>query len=249
MKMLTLFLFAMVFSAVLSNSAKGASISDPLRKSRQIIVVQTKTWDSVEAVLSIHEKKDGNWQTVKQGIPVVLGKKGLGWGRSFDIDYGALDKTAPVKKEGDGKSPAGIFAIQQAFGFSEKIPYIKLPYIKLTDRIECVDDTESQHYNRIVDGPAVPLRDWKTSEKMSAIDVYKTGLVIEHNTRPVAKGCGSCIFLHIREASDKGTSGCTAMAENDLSFLLQWLDPAKNPLLLQFTNDIYSRIKEGSGLP
>lgn len=249
MKLLVLFLFAMVFSVVLSSNAKGASISDPLRKSRQIIVVQAKTWDSVEAVLSLHEKKDGNWQTVKQGIPVVLGRKGLGWGRSFDIDYGALDKTAPTKKEGDGKSPAGIFAIQQAFGFSEKAPYIKLPYITLTDRIECVDDAESQHYNRIVDSPAMPLRDWKTSEKMSAIDVYKTGIVIEHNARPVAKGCGSCVFFHIWEKPDKGTSGCTAMAEDNLSFLLQWLDPEKTPLLLQFTVDIYSRIKEGSDLP
>jgi L,D-peptidoglycan transpeptidase YkuD (ErfK/YbiS/YcfS/YnhG family) len=249
MKLPMLFLFAMICSVVLSNSAKGASISDPLRKSRQIIIVQVKTWDSFEAALSLHEKKDGEWQTVKQGIPVVLGKKGLGWGKSFAIDYEALDKTAPVKKEGDSKSPAGIFAIQQAFGFSEKAPYIKLPYIKLTDRIECVDDGESQYYNRIVDSSAIPLRDWKSSEKMSAIDVYKTGLVIEHNAQPVVKGCGSCIFLHIREAPDKGTSGCTAMAEDNLSFLLQWLDPVKNPLLLQFTVDIYRRIKEGSGLP
>ncbi|MCX5809333.1 MAG: L,D-transpeptidase family protein [Proteobacteria bacterium] len=249
MKLLMLFLFAMVFSVVLSNSAKGASISNPLRKSRQIVIVQAKTWDSFEAVLSLHEKKGGEWQTVKQGIPVVLGKKGLGWGRSFDIDYKALDKMAPVKKEGDGKSPAGIFAIQQAFGFFEKAPYIKAPYIKLTNRIECVDDVESQHYNRIIDSAAVPFRDWKTSEKMSAIDVYKTGLVIEHNAKPVVKGCGSCIFLHIREAPDKGTSGCTAMAEDNLLFLLQWLDPAKNPLLLQFTVDIYSRIREGLSLP
>lgn len=249
MKLLMLFFFAMICSVVLSNSAKGASISDPLRKSRQIIIVQAKTWDSLEAVLSLHEKKDGEWQTVKQGIPVVLGKKGLGWGRSFDIDYEALDETAPVKKEGDGKSPAGIFAIGQAFGFSEKAPYIKLPYIKLTDRIECVDDGESQHYNRIVDNSAVPSRDWESSEKMSAIDAYKTGLVIEHNVQPVVKGCGSCIFLHIREAPDKGTSGCTAMAEDNLVFLMQWLDPEKNPLLLQFTEGIYSRIKEGLSLP
>ena len=243
------FLFAMICSVVLSNSAKGASISDPLRKSRQIIIVQAKTWDSFEATLSLHEKKDGEWQTVKQGIRVVLGKKGFGWGKSFDINYEALDKMAPVKKEGDGKSPAGIFAIRQAFGFSEKAPYVKLPYITLTDRVECVDDGESQHYNRIIDSAAVPFRDWKTSEKMSAIDVYKTGFVIEHNAQAVVKGCGSCIFFHIWEASDKGTSGCTAMAEDNLSFLLQWLDPAKNPLLLQFTVDIYSRIKEGSGLP
>ncbi|MCX5817957.1 MAG: L,D-transpeptidase family protein [Proteobacteria bacterium] len=249
MKLLMFFLFAMICSVVLSNSAKGASISGPLRKSRQIIIVQAKTWDSFEAVLSLHEKKDGEWQTVKQGIPVVLGKKGLGWGRSFDIDYEALDKTAPVKKEGDGKSPSGIFAIQQAFGFSEKAPYVKLPYITLTDRIECVDDGESQHYNRIIDSSAIPLRDRKSSEKMSAIDVYKTGLVIEHNAQPVVKGCGSCIFFHIWEMPDKGTSGCTAMAEDNLSFLLQWLDPAKNPLLLQFTEGMYGNIKERFHLP
>lgn len=249
MKLLTLSLFAMVFSVFLSNSSKGASLSDPLRKSRQIMVVQAKTWDSFEAVMSLHEKKDGEWKTVKQDIPIALGKKGLGWGRSFDIDYEALDKTAPVKKEGDGKSPAGIFAVQEAFGFSEKPSYIKLPYIKLTDLIECVDDAESQYYNRIIDSSTILFSDWKTSEKMSAIDAYKTGFVIEHNTRPVVNGCGSCIFLHIREAPDKGTSGCTAMAEDDLLFLLQWLDPANNPLLLQFTEDIYGRIMEGSGLP
>jgi D-alanyl-D-alanine dipeptidase len=249
MKLFILFIFVMFFSVVLTDSAKGESMTDPLSKSGQIVIVKAETWDSIKAAMSLYEKKGGTWQTVKHDTPVVLGKKGLGWGRSFNIDYGQIDKNAPVKKEGDGKSPAGVFAIKQAFGFPEKAPYIKMPYIMLTDRIECVDDPESQYYNRIVDNSIVSVHDRVSSEKMSAIDAYKIGFLVEHNTGPVAKGCGSCIFFHIWETSEKGTSGCTAMAEDDLLFLLQWLDPAKKPLLLQFTGDVYDRIKNSLSLP
>lgn len=249
MRLFILFLFAMVFSVALSGGARGASISGPLGKSGQIIIVKAKGWDSITATMSLHEKKDGKWQTVKQDIPVVLGRNGLGWGRSFNIDYEELDKNAPAKKEGDGKSPSGIFAIKQAFGFSGKNPSVKLPYAKLTEAIKCIDDVDSQYYNRLIDTGEIPSCDWKSSEKMYAIDVYKIGLVIEHNTRPAERGCGSCIFFHIWEKPDKGTSGCTAMAEGDLVSLLQWLEPEESPLLLQFTEDIYNRIKRSLELP
>lgn len=249
MKLSILLIFFVMSSVFMSSVTKGASISNPLKISGQIIIVKAESWDSVNAVMSIHEKKGGVWQTVKNGIPVVLGKKGLGWGRSLDIDYVKIDKNAPVKKEGDGKSPAGIFAINQAFGFPEKPHYVKLPYIRLTERIECVDDMASGYYNRIVDNTKVEVRDWKSSEKMSAIDVYKAGIFIEHNTGLVEKGCGSCIFLHVWESPDKATSGCTAMSENDLAFLIGWLDPEKKPFLLQFTVDIYDCIKKDLELP
>ncbi len=246
---LFLLLFVVVFSFVLTENAKGASMIEPLKKSGQIIVVNAESWNSAKAVMTLYEKKDGSWQVIKHEIPVILGKKGLGWGRSFGVDYGQIDKNAPVKKEGDGKSPAGIFEIKQAFGFDKKSPSVKLPYIRLTRTIECVDDERSSQYNRIVDNSAVPVVDWKSSEKMSEIGLYKTGIVIGHNADPVEKGCGSCIFFHIWETPEKGTSGCTAMAEDDLSFLLQWIDPSKNPLLLQFTGDVYDRIKSSLSLP
>lgn len=249
MKLFILLIFFVVLSVFMSGVTKGASISNPLKISGQIIIVKAESWDSVNAVMSLHEKKGGIWQTVKHGIPVVLGKKGLGWGRSFNIDYVQIDKNAPVKREGDGKSPAGVFAIRQAFGFSEKPPSIKLPYIKLTRDIECVDDEKSTQYNRIVDSSTVPVRDWKSSEKMSGIDVYKTGIFVEHNTEKVEAGCGSCIFLHVWEAPGKGTSGCTAMAEEHILFITEWLDPSKNPLFLQFTADIYERIRKDLELP
>jgi hypothetical protein len=39
------------------------------------------------------------------------------------------------------------------------------------------------------------------------------------------------------------------MSEDDLAFLIGWLDPAKDPLLLQFTEGIYRRIKNDLSLP
>jgi len=249
MKLLIIILLAMIFSVVLSDNAKGASMAATLQKSRQIIIVKAKSRASTAAEMSLYERTGEQWCAVKQGIPVVLGKNGLGWGRSFGIDYKKLDKNVPAKMEGDGRSPSGIFGIQRAFGFSDKNPSIRLPYVKLTASVECVDDAGSKYYNQVIDNREMPSRDWKSSERMSAVNVYKIGLVIEHNTQPVVKGRGSCIFFHIWDKPDKGTSGCTAMAENDLAFLVQWLDPEKDPLLLQFTEEIYNNIKGTLNLP
>jgi len=249
MKLSVMLLFAVLFASVFSDRVKCADIPNPLRKAKQVVVVRSKTWDAFEASMSLHEKKNEIWHTIKEGIPVVIGKNGLGWGRSFDIDYRMFDDKAPLKKEGDGRAPSGIFAINQTFGFLEKPHYVKLPYIRLTEHIECVDDVASVHYNRIVDNTEAEVRDWKSSEKMSAIGVYKAGVFVEHNTGSVEKGRGSCIFLHVWESPDKATSGCTAMSENDLAFLMGWLDPEENPLLLQFTGDVYDRIKNSLSFP
>jgi len=249
MKYFAILLLATLFASIFHDRGKCDDAPCPLRNTRQIVVVRSKTWDAFEASMSIYEKKNEVWQTIKQGIPVVLGRNGLGWGRGFGIDYNTVDSNAPVKKEGDGRAPSGIFGINLAFGFPEKPHYVKLPYIKLTDHIECVDDVASVYYNRIIDNSKVEVHDWKSSEKMSTIDVYRAGVLVEHNTGSVEKGCGSCIFLHVWDSPDKPTSGCTAMSEDDLAFLIGWLDPAKAPLLLQFTEDIYKRIKNDLSLP
>jgi D-alanyl-D-alanine dipeptidase len=124
-----------------------------------------------------------------------------------------------------------------------------MPYIALTPTIECVDDPISKFYNRVVDRTTV-TPDWNSSEHMLYSNgQYRWGLVIDHNTDPVTPGAGSCIFLHIWLGTGEGTVGCTAMAQENVEALLAWLDPAKQPLLLQLPRAQYQKLKRKWKLP
>lgn len=202
---------------------------------RQLVVVTTADWDAVPGTLRRFERSNvaEPWREIGKEFPVVVGRNGLGWGRGLGP---VKDRQGPVKKEGDGKSPAGVFRLSSAFGLAEieKASWIKLPYQLLTSTIECVDDVKSSSYNLIVDRKNFDKVDWDSSEKMRAIgEQYRWGVFVDHNTEPRLAGNGSCIFLHVWKNSQTGTSGCTAMTRERMEELLRWLDPEKKPTLLQ----------------
>ena len=167
-----------------------------LTESRQLVLVVTPDWNAVDGRLWRYERgsaKEG-WQQRGGGLPVVVGKKGLAWGRGL---HEKQKSDGPIKKEGDGKSPAGIFRLSSAFGYAatNDAGAIKLPYTHLTGTIECVDDVKSEHYNTILDRRNINAPDWNSSEQMRLQkDYYRWGVVVDHNAAPIAKGGGSCIF-------------------------------------------------------
>ena len=234
--------------------------SDALARSTQMIVVTTSDWNAVEGRLrryervSVHEK----WRPVDDPISIVVGKNGLGWGIGVIATDDAQVRLAadPVKREGDGRAPAGVFALGTAFGYaSAPLRGLKLPYLNLTPSIECVDDPGSKHYNRLVDRSVV-APDWNSSEHMrNAGESYRWGAVVDHNgtvtgdTNPPEPGGGSCVFLHIWHRHDQGTAGCTAMPQPELETLLTWLDPARKPLLVQLPEPRYKRLTNRWMLP
>src|SRR5579864_149272 len=209
-----------------------------IHSSTELVVVTTSNWNAIEGTLQRYERTHpgGKWRPVGEAITVVVGKNGLGWGSGIDpTDARDLRKQAePIKKEGDGKAPAGIFRLSSAFGYaSQEQSGWRMPYISLTPTIECVDDPASKFYNRVVDGTSVSP-DWKSSEHMRRPDeLYRWGIVVDHNANPPKAGEGSCIFLHIWRGPGQGTIGCTAMPPEQIEALLAWLDPARKPLLVQ----------------
>ncbi|MGC2365099.1 MAG: hypothetical protein WA555_08810 [Candidatus Sulfotelmatobacter sp.] len=228
--------------------------TDPLAHSTQTIVVTTSNWNAVEGRLQRYERAatDEKWRSVGEPIAIVVGRNGLGWGIGVVAtdDSNVRVASDPVKEEGDGKSPAGIFALGTAFGYaSEPLRGLKVPYLHLTPSIECVDDTGSKYYNRVVDRSVV-APDWHSSEHMrDSGEAYRWGIVIDHNgtlaagtATPPEPGGGSCVFLHIWHSHDQGTSGCTAMSPIELETLLTWLDPARKPLLIQLPEPAYDRL-------
>lgn len=219
-----------------------------LSKSLQAVVVTTKDWNAVQGTARLFERPTtkSQWKAVGKGFPVVVGKKGLAW--SDDARMKA--ETEPHKVEGDGKSPAGIFDLTSAFGSSEKPDFVKLPYTRLEEWTECVDDTKSSHYNKIVNRMQVGNYDWDSSEKMLAVgEQYDLGVFVAHNSNPAAKGKGSCIFLHIWKTDSTGTAGCTAMTRENIEKVLSWLKPDKNPVLIEMPETNYKSYQSLWKLP
>ncbi len=253
----SLFITALLFGAVSiwrpqKQRVMSTSITSPqaLHHSRQLILVATPDWNSPTGTLERFERtgKDA-WHRVDGKITVVVGRTGLAWGRGI---HGAAPGAGPVKHEGDGKSPAGAFRLSSAFGSAATVdaPFIRLPYTQTTTAIECVDDSESTHYNRLVDRQKTTIVDWKSSEGMLRYDdQYRWGIVVDHNANTPFAGAGSCIFLHIWLGPSEPTSGCTAMDAADVEELLRWLDPAANPILVQLPMAELLKLGASWGLP
>jgi len=207
-------MFKITFSLTLSY------MLSTLLASQQLVVVLSPELNATSASLQRYEKEK-SWMKIGDKIPVTLGRSGLG--------YVAFKQ--PLKNEGDGRSPAGVFSITSTFGYDQNTT-LKLPYWHADENLYCIDDINDTRYNkilRIYDKNALP----GSYEVMRRLDgVYRYGAVIGYNPSAQSRR-GSCIFIHLNHADKHPTSGCTAMDEIPLRTLLEWLDGAKKPQILQ----------------
>lgn len=215
---------------------------------RQALVVITPDWDNPHGILRKLIWSQGEWQQAGDDIPVLIGKKGLGWGQGLQ-DY--TDRVGPLKQEGDLKSPAGIFTLGTAFGYAaaRSASFIKMPYAHVSEHLMCIEDGASTAYNRIID-ETQKVKDWTSTDHMlRKDDLYEWGLFVEHNYAPTQPGKGSCIFLHVWRKDGRGTAGCTSMDKETLRHLLGWLDPTKSPVLVQAPHSVYDQLRSELDLP
>ena len=221
----------------------------PYSDSLQAIVVTTKDWPTVQGEARLFERKTikRKWRAVGESFPIVVGRSGLGFDQT---QLAGLGGRVPFKKEGDGRSPAGTFPLTFAFGTRTQLDNAALPYTRLEEFTECVDDVKSHFYNKIVNRMQVGNFDWNSSEKMLAVgEQYGLGVFVAYNSYPPVKGNGSCIFLHIWKDPNTGTSGCTAMERSNLEKIIGWLDPKKNPYLIQLPDYQYGLFQKSWNLP
>ncbi len=210
-------------------------------QTQQVVIVETDSWTSNTGQLQMFSRSSSGWVPVGDKIPVSLGRNGLAWGRGLERPAG----DGPQKMEGDGKAPAGIFSLGTAFGYEpQPPPGLKLPYRAITEKDFFVDDPGSPDYNEWVTLDQKSTPRWKSAEKMKRPDyLYQLGIVVIQNTDPVVPDKGSAIFLHIWRQPGTPTAGCTAMARDNLLNLLEWLDPAKHPLLIQVPRGELDQLK------
>ena len=232
-------------------SSCGSPETHPLvpESCHQLVLVRTANWETLQGTLETYEKhSDTSWKQIHGPFPVVVGTNGMGWGIGL---HGKTAGEGPVKREGDGKSPAGLFRLSYAFGYDppSEMDELSIEYRQMTANILCIDDTASSSYNCILDKRNVSVPDWTTFEYMRREDdLYRYGIVVEHNPDRV-KGGGSCIFIHIWRDASHGTAGCTATSPDNLRRLMEWLSEDEFPLLVQLPDKTYRQVRRSWGLP
>jgi L,D-peptidoglycan transpeptidase YkuD (ErfK/YbiS/YcfS/YnhG family) len=181
--------------------------------SQQLVTV-TAPLHATAAALSYWTRSGSCWRRVGGPWRARLGRAGL----------------SLHKREGDGATPAGTFALGgTAYGIAPD-PGVRLRYHRLVCGDWWDEDPASPAYNtfqHVACGARPPFGGdsealWRISPQ------YRYLVVIDYNASPVVAGRGSAIFLHVAVGA---TAGCVSLPEQQLVRLMRWLRPSAHPLL------------------
>ncbi len=197
------------------NKKIKANVINKIKKinnSEQVILVTTKKYNTNHGQLRLFEKKD-KWKQILS-TQIYIGKNGF----------------TDIKVEGDQKTPTGKYTISHGFGYREN-PGTKLDFKNASSNDVWVDDPSSKFYNTWQQKNN-HNKDWNSAEEMTHV-LYKYGIIINYNTEQIP-GRGSAIFIHTAAGY---TNGCIGTKESDLIKIMKWINPDKNPLIIQTPQD------------
>tara|TARA_X000000950_G_scaffold52675_1_gene62439 strand:- start:147 stop:638 length:492 start_codon:yes stop_codon:yes gene_type:complete len=146
--------------------------------------------------------KNGTLIHNKKRYKCALGKNGI----------------AKRKKEGDKKTPAGIFSLGKVYYRKDKIRNLKtnLKKIVIKKKMAWCDDPNNKFYNKLT------FTNDKSKEKLYRKDnLYNIIVVINYNIKPIIKNKGSAIFIHLARKNYSGTMGCIGLKKKDLLDILK----------------------------
>jgi L,D-peptidoglycan transpeptidase YkuD (ErfK/YbiS/YcfS/YnhG family) len=216
---------------------------------RQLVLGEAKDWNSSHVTITLYQKNGSAWKKSIAPWQGRLGKKGLAWG----LGLHSTPKNATPKREGDMRTPAGLFRIGGAWGYDAKIARIAaLPYRQITSRDLWVEDAASPSYNQHIILNREPTSAWEKQQQMKQNDAaHALKLFIAHNPPPKAKsGQGSSIFFHIwRNAGASATAGCTTMSDLHLRTMIAKIDPSLQPCYLILPEAEMAEIRSDWKLP
>ncbi|MGV8939991.1 MAG: L,D-transpeptidase family protein [Lysobacter sp.] len=222
----------------------------PWHDAQQLVLVTVADWNVDHGTLRTYEHDGSGWQEAGTSQPVEIGREGSAWGVGLHEGQSA----GPTKREGDGRSPAGVFTIGEAFGYAATAQ-TALAYTPMLASNYCIDVSDSPLYNQIVDAHQVGESAIAGSTEPMRLDLhaegdlrYRLGFVIEHN-RAAMPGAGSCIFAHLWKSPTTATAGCTAMDDAVMETLLAWLRPERKPVFVLLPEAEYARVQTSWGLP
>jgi D-alanyl-D-alanine dipeptidase len=240
----TLIFYIVLVASFLTTTA----VAQSLQNANKLILVTTPDWNNLQGTLTRYERRGNHWKLIGSKINIVVGKNGLAWDPALVRGH-ADGYSGPVKHEGDGRSPAGVFPLNRGtFGFAPSLTEAS-NYRSLTPTTECVDDINSRYYGQVVDRLKAKHVDWNSSEKMREVPQYVWGVIVNYNMDHAVPADGSCIFLHKWTNSTTGTAGCTAMPEENIEKIVDWLSRKDDAVLVQLPESEYQRLRSQWQLP
>ena len=125
------------------------------------------------------------------------------------------------KKEGDQKTPKGIFKIENLYFRKDRIkrPRTLLKCVEIKKDMGWCDDVSfPKKYNRFF-----KIKKRIKHEKLMRKDnKYDLLIPIKYNFSKPVIGLGSCIFIHLTK-NYKPTAGCVALKKKDFFIMLKLL--------------------------
>jgi L,D-peptidoglycan transpeptidase YkuD (ErfK/YbiS/YcfS/YnhG family) len=198
-------------------------------EARQLLVAVAADWDSSSGFMTRFERSNAKspWRVSRKPIPVLFGKSGLAWGLGL---HPQVQGTA-VKRERDGRTPAGVFRIGTIFSHDNRLPEgADYPFVTVGAGDAWIDDVSRPDYNRHVRVDPRNPPAWFARQRMETNEpVYQWLVEIRHNSDPPQPGMGSAIFFHKRRGPKIPTAGCTTMATEELVSLIRWLRSPSKP--------------------
>ena len=224
MRRLALVVVALALVAAASASARGdrtaacaATLPNRLEtgSATQLLTAIPRTRRSTQARFRLWTKRGGCWRLSAGPWTAWVGENG----------------TSPSKREGDRRTPTGIFGFHRTMYGIAPSPGVRYRYHRIVCGDWWVEDPASSYYNHfrhVRCGASPPFR--TTSEDMSrSPTAYRHLAVIAYNSSPVVPGRGSGIFLHA--STGRPTLGCVSLLMPQLLRTLSWLRPAAHPLI------------------
>ena len=178
---------------------KAGLLAEIPERSRQVVTVHGKGVNSADSVVVLYTRHGDTWDRTR----TWAGHNGKrGW--------------TTRHREGDKRSPVGVFGLSDAGGVLEPPEGTGLPY----------------HRSGSFAAPRYwPRTHWHDFDYVIAIDYNRVpGRSPADPARPQGQDKGGSIWLHLDHGS--GTSGCVSLSKSAMTYLLRTLDPAAQPVVV-----------------
>jgi L,D-peptidoglycan transpeptidase YkuD (ErfK/YbiS/YcfS/YnhG family) len=159
---------------------------------------------------------DGRFELGGASVACALGREGV-------IE-------AAAKREGDGKTPLGVWPVRRLLYRPDKggAPKAALTMAAIRQNDGWCDAPCDPAYNRPVTLPYPVSAEamWRDD------DLYDLVVVLGHNDSPPRSGMGSAIFLHLAKPGYAPTEGCIALSRPDMERFLSLAKPSDSLAVL-----------------
>ena len=185
-----------------------------------MVLVVTPAWDSTQWLTAAVRARCADAEPGdRSGTWSRSSSDGRGWRGTTGSVRAAPGE--PVKREGDGRSPAGAFALDTAFGFDSRdvTPGCVCPTCGCARRRSASTMRDPRTTTRSWTATACSAWTGRAPRRCGRSISTRTACTWR-TTRRRRRCAGSCIFLHVWAGPRSVTAGCTAMDVDALKELI-----------------------------